>query len=74
MYEKDSMKIVFVLFDMKEGSAAASANNVVQAMHNPKDPETKLYQNYEDFEESLIDAFKGGGQVEIVQAKIGKLC
>jgi hypothetical protein len=59
---------------MKEGPAAAWANNVVQAMCNPKDLDTLLYRNYEDFKKNLIDAFKGGAQVEITQAKIEKLC
>jgi hypothetical protein len=58
---------------MKKGSAATWANNVVQVMHNPKDPKTKLYREYEDFKKNLIDAFKGGAQVKIVQAKIKKL-
>ena len=72
-YEKDSAKIVFVLSYMKEGSAAAWANNVVQAMRNPKEPAHQLYSNYAEFEKALIDAFKGGAQVEIAQAKIEKL-
>jgi hypothetical protein len=46
---------------------------LVQAMHNPRDPDTPLYRSYEVFEKNLIDAFKGGAQVEIVQAKIEKL-
>jgi hypothetical protein len=72
-YERDSAKIAFVLSYMKEGSAAAWANNVVQAMRNPRDPDTPLYRSYEVFEKNLIDAFKGGAQVEIAQAKIEKL-
>jgi hypothetical protein len=73
MYEWDSAKIAFVLSYMKEGSAAAWANNVVQAMRNPRDPDTPLYRSCEVFEKNLIDAFKGGAQVEIAQAKIEKL-
>jgi hypothetical protein len=42
-------------------------------MHNLKDPGTPLYWSYEVFEKNLIDAFKGGAQVEIAQAKIEKL-
>jgi hypothetical protein len=45
----------------------------MQAMRNPRDPDTPLYRSYEVFEKNLIDAFKGGAQVEIVQAKIEKL-
>jgi hypothetical protein len=74
MYERDSAKIAFVLSYMKEGSAAAWANNIGQAMHNLKDPDTPLYQSYEVFKKNLIDAFKGGAQVGIAQAKIEKLC
>jgi hypothetical protein len=70
---RDSAKIAFVLSYMKEGLAAAWANNVVQAMCNPKDPDTLLYRSYKVFEKNLIDAFKGGAQVEIMQAKIEKL-
>jgi hypothetical protein len=69
MYERDSAKIAFILSYMKEGSAAAWANNVVQAMCNPRDPNIPLYRS----EKNLIDAFKGGAQVEIAQAKIEKL-
>jgi hypothetical protein len=43
-------------------------------MRNPRDPDTPLYRSYEVFEKNLIDAFKGGAQVEIAQAKIEKLC
>jgi hypothetical protein len=57
----------------EEGSAAAWANNIVQAMRNLKDPDTPLYRNYKVFEKNLINAFKGGAQVEITQAKIEKL-
>jgi hypothetical protein len=60
-YERDSAKIAFVLSYMREGSAAAWA------------PDTPLYWSYEVFEKNLIDAFKGGAQAEIVQAKIEKL-
>jgi hypothetical protein len=42
-------------------------------MRNLKDPDTPLYWSYEVFEKNLIDAFKGGAQVEIMQAKIEKL-
>jgi hypothetical protein len=42
-------------------------------MRNPRDPDTPLYRSYEVFEKNLIDAFKGGAQVEIAQAKIEKL-
>jgi hypothetical protein len=42
-------------------------------MHNPRDPDTLLYWSYKVFEKNLIDAFKGGAQVEIAQAKIEKL-
>jgi hypothetical protein len=73
-YERDSAKTAFILSTMKERSAAAWANNVVQAMRNPRDPDTPLYQSYEVFEKNLIDAFKGGAQVEIAQTKIEKLC
>jgi hypothetical protein len=73
MYERDSVKIAFVLSYIKEGSEVAVANNILQAMHNLKDPDTPLYWSYEVFEKNLIDAFKGGAQVEIMQAKIEKL-
>jgi hypothetical protein len=33
-------------------------------MCNPKDPGTPLYRSYEVFKKNLIDAFKGGAQVE----------
>jgi hypothetical protein len=32
-----------------------------------------LYRSYDVFEKNLIEAFKGGAQVEITQAKIKKL-
>jgi hypothetical protein len=70
MYERDSTKIAFILSYMKKGLAATWANNVMQAMRNPKDPDTPLYWSYEVFEKNLIDAIKGGAQVEIMQAKI----
>jgi hypothetical protein len=35
LYKRDSAKITFVLSYMKEGTAAAWANNIVQAMRNP---------------------------------------
>jgi hypothetical protein len=41
-YERDSAKIAFILSYMKEGSAAAWTNNVVQPMCNLRDPDTPL--------------------------------
>lgn len=38
-----------------------------------KNPDTKFYQDYKDFEKNLIDGFKGGAQVEIAWTKIKKL-
>jgi hypothetical protein len=42
-------------------------------MRNPRDPNTPLYWSCKVFKKNLIDAFKGGAQVEIAQAKIEKL-
>jgi hypothetical protein len=53
-YERDSKKITFVLSYMKEGSAAAWANNIVQAMRNLKDPDTPLYQSYKVLERTSL--------------------
>jgi hypothetical protein len=39
---------------MKEGSAAAWANNIVQAMRNLKDPDTPLYQSYKVLERTSL--------------------
>jgi hypothetical protein len=70
-YSQDSSKITFALSYMKDGSASQWANNVVLAMQT-KDA-TGSYSTWETFRLAVIEAFKGGAQVEIAQAKMERL-
>jgi hypothetical protein len=56
---------------MKDGSASQWANNVVLAMQTQD--ATRSYSTWETFQLAVIEAFKGGGQIEIAQAKMEKL-
>jgi hypothetical protein len=70
-YTADSTKITFALSYMKAGSASQWANNVVLAMQTQD--ATRSYLTWETFHLAVIEAFKGGAQIEIVQAKMEKL-
>lgn len=70
-YTLDSTKIAFALSYMKDGSASQWANNVVLAMQTEN--ATGSYSTWEDFRKAVIEAFKGGAQVEIAQAKMERL-
>jgi hypothetical protein len=71
-YATDSMKITFVLSYMKDGSASQWANNVVLTMQTQD--AMGSYSTWVDFCLAVLEAFKGGAQVEIAQAKMEKLC
>jgi hypothetical protein len=71
-YTTDSTKITFALSYMKDGSASQWANNVVLAMQNQD--ATGSYSTCVDFCLAVLEAFKGGAQVEIAQAKMENLC
>lgn len=70
-YTADSTKITFALSYMKDGSASQWANNVVLAMQTQD--ATGSYSTWETFRLAVIEAFKGGAQIEIAQAKMEKL-
>jgi hypothetical protein len=70
-YATDSTKITFALSYMKDGSASQWANNVVLAMQTQD--ATGSYSTWADFRLAVLEAFKGGAQVEIAQAKMEKL-
>lgn len=69
-YESDTSKIIYTLSYMKEGSAGVWANNEVQSMRGV---EGGNYSTWKAFEAAVIEAFKGGAQVEVAQAKIERL-
>jgi hypothetical protein len=70
-YSTDSTKITFALSYMKDGSASQWANNVVLTMQTQD--ATGSYSTWADFHLAVLEAFKGGAQVEIAQAKMEKL-
>jgi hypothetical protein len=70
-YTADSTKITFALSYMKDGSASQWANNVVLAMQTQD--ATISYSTWETFHLAIIEALKGGAQIEIAQAKMEKL-
>jgi hypothetical protein len=70
-YTTDSMKITFALSYIKDGSASQWANNVVLAMQTQD--ATGSYSTWVDFRLAVLEAFKGGVQVEIAQVKLEKL-
>lgn len=70
-YADDSTRIAFALSYMKDGSASQWANNVVLAMQTPD--ATGSYATWESFRLAVIEAFKGGAQIEIAQAKMERL-
>jgi hypothetical protein len=70
-YATDSTKITFALSYMKDGSASQWANNVVLAMQTQD--ATGSYSTWAEFHLAVLEAFKGGAQVEIAQAKMEKL-
>jgi hypothetical protein len=70
-YTADSTKITFALSYTKDSSASRWANNVVLAMQTQD--ATGSYSTWETFCLTIIEAFKGGAQIEITQATIEKL-
>jgi hypothetical protein len=70
-YIADSTKITFTLSYMKDGSASQWANYVMLAMQTQD--ATGSYSIWETFHLAVIEAFMGGAQIEIAQAKMEKL-
>lgn len=70
-YTTHISKITYALSYMKEGSAEVWLNNVVRAMCQMTGEGTHTI--YEEFEKAVIENFKGGAEVEIVQSKMEAL-